>query len=274
MILSEVLKATCEAYRGCWVSGLADTGGTTTVLISQSLIGEKILSGNFIQIEGTDYLITEYNQVVGSVTFTPERSTPVQSGNRFTVTPRKQKELISALTRVIQSTGDSWKVARLDESNEIIRIYEGGLYTLPNDCSNVSAVWIQKLGQLNDSGWENFPYWEVISDNGIRKLFVTSSFYGKIRIQYYSHVSIPNTIDDEISFGGANEGDAAAFVIQRMLYELYRLDHIDNITGEAGKQYKVLMEYHRTESERVRGNERISPVASRSRRQTRPRMKI
>lgn len=273
MILSEILATVCNAYRQCWVAGVADSG-TNSSIISTALVGQKILPGNFVQINGTNYLITEYDQVIGSISFVPPCPTSVSTGSLFTVTPRSQAELIDALTRVVYSMGDSWKVPRLDESNDDLKILNTGIFTLPTDCGSVSAVWIKRSNQSIYADWETFPYWEVISDNGINKLFITSSFYGKIRIQYYAPTVIPTTINDEISFGGANKRDAIAFVIHRMLYELYRIDYLENLTGEAGKHYKTLSETHRTESERVRGNERSAPIASRLKRQTRSKMKI
>lgn len=266
--LTDLIKAVSMAYKKVWASDTTTSAGSTTTLVCSRLIGKQLGAGQWVQVAAADRRVVSFDDSTGTLTFTPAHTSAIASGSAFIVTPRSWDEMVAALTRAMYGMGESWQTVRATDSTSNL----SGLrdtWDLPSDCNDVLRIQVKPrppftnmLTNVPYEQWEDWPYWEVFSVDGARKLRLTKLVAGPVRLHYRALIVVPTATNEYINFGDNDDREAVAFLVARTQYELLTADQIDNPAAQAARTWGAMAKQLFEISEGIRARRRPSAVVS------------
>ena len=265
LTLNNLISYIAAAYGQAYLSGTADSGSTTTLVddaliaCGYSLIGHQILLGGTPE----QRRITAFNDVTGTVTFTPA-GTAVTGSTTYEVLPLPRAEFVAAINKAVRAAGRDFLTVRYTT----VSISPGQQdYNLSADCIVLMAAWLSTLPSGSSvEQWIPFAGFDVLENEGLKRINLRGGAIFDPDASYshtlrYSYLALPEILTagaDDLEAGAGTPSDRTSevplisFVEEYALHLLHEKALQLNPTGEAARMHATLAQQHQRKAEDIR----------------------
>jgi hypothetical protein len=265
LTLANLISYVASAYGQTYLSGTADSGSTTTLVddaliaCGYSLVGHQILLG----ASPEQRRITAFNDVTGTVTFTPA-GTAVTGSTIYEILPLPKAEFIGAINKAIRAAGRDFGTVRYTT----VSLSPGQQdYNLATDVVCILAAWIASLPEASSiEQWIPFHEFDVLENEGLKRINLRTGGVFNPNLNYshtlrYSYLALPEILTattDDLEAGAGTPNDRTSevplvsFVEEYALHLLHEKALQLNPTGEVARMHATLSQNHQRKAEDVR----------------------